>query len=230
MSHWERGLERKIELKTAEYHRKLARLVELSKKAAHELVIDTAKRFAGAARNAMPPDDGQSRISQSKSKRKIIDICDPTTWESVRFGKINRNAHFGSNRYNFVVLFRYRDKGCRGIKFFHSLADAEQFQFIKNRGAARYGWAQATVALGGAAPRVTPPGFPFAKEAKRLMDAAGSTEISESADAPRVEIENHSTAAGPMHLMKSKKKGLWKAVDGLNRGIKAAEKEMEANF
>ena len=230
MSHWESGLERKIELKTAEYHRKLARLVELSKKAAHELVIDTAKRFAGAARNAMPPDEGKTRLQPESGKREIIDIADPETWESVRFGKVNRNAHFGPNKYNFVVLFRKRPKGGRKTKYFHAEQEAKQFQFIKNRGAARYGWAQATVALGGAAPRVTPAGFPFAKEAKRLMDVAGSTEMSENADMPRVEIENHSTAAGPMHLMKSKEKGLWKAVDGLNRGIKAAEKEMEANF
>ena len=230
MSQWKSGLERKIELKTAEYHRKLARLVELSKKNAHELVTDTAKRFAGAARNAMPPDEGKTRIQPESAKRKIIDITSPGTWENTRFGKVNRNAHFGQNKYDFVVLLDRRDRAGRKLRFFQSRQEAEQFSFIKNRGAARYGWAQATAALGGAAPRVTPAGFPFAKEAKRLMDVAGSTEISENADAPRIEVENHSTAAGPMHLMKSKEKGLWKAVDGLNRGIKAAEKEMEANF
>lgn len=227
MSNWQAGLERKIEMKTDEYHRKLARLIEFSQKTARELVHDTAKRFAGAARNAMPPDEGSSRISKAATLREIKDISDPATWTGGAAGKVNRNAHFGG-KYSFAVPFRGPSR--RGIRFFVSRAEADAFAEIPTRGAARYGWAQATVALGGKAPAVVPARFAFAGNAARLMAKAGSTTVSGSNDNPRVEIENHSTAAGPMHLMKSELAGRRIAVSGLTRGIKAAEQKMENAF
>lgn len=228
MSDWKTGLQLKIEMKTAEFHAKLTRLIEISKTSARDLVIDNAKRFAGAARREMPPDAGKGRIEKSSAYRPVRDISQPDAWVDAKVGRVNRNAHFGGN-YSFAVPYRKPDRRS-GVKFFASKAEAESFSAIPTRGAGRYGWAQATVALGGQSPAVVPAGFPFAGLAGSLMAKAGSTKISGTAENPVIEIENHSTAAGEMHLMRSELAGRRIAVAGMNRGIKAIEKEMEAVF
>lgn len=224
MALWEEGLRARLEVQDTAFRKALARLDGLAKKHGLELMVDTAKRFAGYARNHMPPNLGKPKISKEAAYRPVRDLSNPKSWAGVH-GKMNRWARFGPEKFMFLVPFRRPDR--HGVKYFHTKAEAERWSAIPNRGAARYGWAQGAKALGAArVPAVTPAGFPFAKNRDKLMGLAGKTRV-ERHENPAVEIENHSTAAGLPHLLRSEISGKRQAAAGLNRAIRKIEKELE---
>lgn len=239
MGNWQSGLTGKITVQDQQFQRSMARLIRMIDPAeVRDLLINTAKRFAGSAANAMPP--GRSKFdvasggfklsSSAKIPRNMLfrRVRDLSKMEEINGSprKFLRNAHFGPNKWAFAVLaLKPRSK----FRYFSTAQEAKAFSAIPTRGAAKYGWLQGVVALGGAARLVVPANFPGAKNAGRLMAKAGSTSITGGAD-PKITIENHSTAAGPMHLQRSELAGKRLANSGLRYALKAKEKAMQREF
>ncbi|MBQ8756116.1 MAG: hypothetical protein IJZ19_13870 [Lentisphaeria bacterium] len=216
--------ESRLEMNTEKFHKSLSKLVEISRKGAKEVTLEAARKFAAAARQAMPPSPGKSKIAPEKLYRKIIEIQPDEKNSYLRMSYYHRGI-----RYR-VPWIKTLDHGrSRGVKEFSSLAEAQKFSAIKYRGASRYGWAQGIKALGGRIPNQYSRGFPAAAAAARLIPLTGSTVQRETLEGYSIEIENHSRAAGDYWLLRSEAEGRKKAANAMNREIRKIEKEMQSN-
>lgn len=214
--------EAKLAVNTEKFHVALDKLLKISTRGAEEVTKEAARKFAAAARQAMPPTPGKSKIAAEKVRRRIIELQPDEQNSFLRMSYYHRGI-----RYR-VPWVKTLDHGrFRGVKEFTDQAEAEKFSFIKYVGAARYGWAQGVKALGGKVPSQYPAGFPFRSVATHLMSITGSTVERQSADGYSVTVTNHSRAAGDYWLLRSESEGRYKASAALNRAVRKIEKEME---
>ena len=213
------SLEAKVELQTEKFHKALTKLVSMLQGGAKEAVIEGSRLFAAAARKAMPPSPGKSKIGRDKMRRPIIPLS------ADEKGFMRKLYYHDKIRYR-VPWIKTLDHGkFRGVREFETLTAAKEFAMIRYRGAARLGWGQALRALGDKLPNQYPAGFP-ASSVARLTAVTGSTTINDRPDGGfSVEIENHSRAAGDYWLLKAEGDGRRKAALAINRKIRKIEKE-----